>query len=184
MRINGKTTHGEALALLSAVPMGGAEFDAFVSRFAACPLPPGLRVNYDALTFGQLWGCFRATSTVKAIREVTGLTDEAVLALPAPVALAFTRRHVTELERIGKLFEKVAYRPTPDEVAAGINAHPAGMHGIADWYARRMGISDVSLVEAIPWARVYNAMEMDYHDHAFRRKLARIESDRLKWKQR
>jgi hypothetical protein len=174
------------LAVLAARADATTALDDLLALPSSRPVPPRLRVDYDALTFGQLWGCFNLADArgvlTGVIPVVTGLSPAAVPSLRATDVLAFARRHLSELQRIGGLFAGVAYRPTPDEVAAGINAHPTGMHGVADWYARRMGIPDVSAVEAVPWARVYNAMAMDHHDAEFRRRLARIENDRMKLK--
>jgi hypothetical protein len=188
MRINSNTPLGDLLALLAALPDATATLDGLLALPATAPVPPRLLVDYDALTFGQLWGCFNLADArgvlSGAIPVVTGLSPAAVPSLRAAEALAFAHRHLSELRRIGELFARVAYKPTPDEVAAGINDHPSGMHGVADWYARRMGIHDIEEVERLPWARVYNAMLMDHHDATFRRRLAKIENDRMKLKLR
>ncbi len=81
---------------------------------------------------------------------------------------------LNELERIGKLFDRVKIQPTDDEIQAGYNTLQFGFFGTLDWWCRRMGIKDHSEAERVPWIRIYKCMDMDGKRLMYERKLRQI----------
>ena len=79
--------------------------------------------------------------------------------------------YVFEAEKVGKLFEKIRYEPTADEVRAGIKKLDFGTFGTLDWWCRRMGITDHAEGEKTPWVRIYKCLEMDNKIAKYERKL-------------
>lgn len=79
-----------------------------------------------------------------------------------------------ELERIGKLFDKVKVKPTEEEVQAGYNKLQFGFFGTLDWWCQRMRISDHSEAEKVPWTRMLKCMDMDARKMQYERQLRQI----------
>ena len=57
-------------------------------------------------------------------------------------------------------------------------------HGMLDWYAVRMGISDHDQVLKTPWLRIYKCMEMDYKRSLYERNLQKLQAEEMKRKSR
>ncbi|MCD8265622.1 MAG: hypothetical protein LUC33_00565 [Prevotellaceae bacterium] len=83
-----------------------------------------------------------------------------------------------ECRRITALFAALRRDHTEDERAAGIDSLNFGIFGLADWYARRMGIADHDEAKRTPWVRIYKCVEMDFKEGEFRRRLAEIQQKR------
>lgn len=81
---------------------------------------------------------------------------------------------VRELQRISKLFESLKSIPSEEERQAGIERLNFGFFGTLDWYCRRMGITDHSDAEKVPWVRVYKCMEIDSKTNEYERRLRKI----------
>ena len=79
-----------------------------------------------------------------------------------------------ELQRIARLFDSVKNPPTDEERQAGVEQLNFGFFGTLDWYCRRMGITDHSEAEKVPWVRVYKCMEIDSKTAAYERRLRKI----------
>lgn len=89
-------------------------------------------------------------------------------------ALRFILKVKEDIEFIIKAFDGIKYKPTPDEIKAGIKNNSGSLHTVADWYARRMGIQDVEEVYRLPWTRVYSAMKIDVEDLNYRKRYSKI----------
>lgn len=134
--------------------------------------------NLNELTFGQL------------IQLQLIKTNEDVLFVPPMVILGISKEDVLkcrvfdvirfmlfvkrELERIAKLFSDIQYKPTQEEIQAGINNINNGIFGTIDWFAKRMGIIDHEYVELIPWVRIYQCAKIDNNNALFERRLRNI----------
>lgn len=84
------------------------------------------------------------------------------------------------VNRINKLFDSVKNHPTQEEVQAGIERLNYGIFGLIDWYAKRMGIVNHDDVLNVHWGRVYQCLKMDNETEAFRKRLDKIYSDKIK----
>jgi len=69
---------------------------------------------------------------------------------------------INEINRIQELFQKIQYKPSPEEISAGINNINNGPFGIIDWYARRMGIIDHDFAaQTTKWIIIYQCLKID-----------------------
>lgn len=101
-------------------------------------------------------------------------STRAFLKLQAADALRFTLKVKQDMEQVVRLFDAIKYQPSPDEIKAGITEISGSLHNVADWYARRMGITDVEQVYLLPWVRIYAALKIDVTDIQFKRRLNKV----------
>ena len=139
-------------------------------------VPPDL----DYLTFGEL-GKIQSIKTVEdmlfvPIKIILDIDKEKVLNCKAFDVIRFMLFVKKELERIGKLFSEIKYKPSAEEIQAGINQIDNGIFGIMDWYARRMGIINHEYIENISWLIIYKCMAIDNTNAKFEKKLREIYS--------
>lgn len=105
-----------------------------------------------------------------------GMNTKEVSRQDAREVLALATWVAKEIERITKLFASTSVPPTPEERQAGVDELSFGMFGLMDYYAQRMGITDHTEVERVPWVRVYKCMEMDAAKIRYERRLREIYS--------
>jgi hypothetical protein len=67
---------------------------------------------------------------------------------------------------------------------AGIEKLNFGMFGLADWYARRMGISDHDEAFNTPWLRIWQCRKNDIEEAEYRDNLQRIQTSLNKQQRR
>lgn len=133
----------------------------------------------DGLTFeqlAQLWSIRNADDllTVGAM-VVLGVEDKRkVLRSDIIPAVGFANWLASELQRVTQLWNDIPATHTPEEIAAGCNSLRFGVFGIADWYARRMGITDHDDAMRTPWVRVYQCMRNDAEVARYERRLNEI----------
>lgn len=89
-------------------------------------------------------------------------------------ALRFIYEVKDKLERITKMFDSIKYVPDEDERNAGIEKTGSSLYNLADWYARRYGITDVEQVYLLPWPRIYAALKIDVEDIEFKKRYQRV----------
>jgi len=134
--------------------------------------------NLNDLTFGQL-AKIQSIKTVEdmlfvPLKVILDIDKEKVLECKAFDVIRFMLFVKKELLRIGKLFSEIKYRPSQEEIAAGINQIDNGIFGTIDWYARRMRITKHEEVELVPWVIVYKCMAIDNTNAMFEKKLREI----------
>ena len=112
----------------------------------------------------------------------TGMAPERVASRPAIEVLGIVNMLQREMERIGKLFQSLNADKTSEEVNAGIDKLNFGAYGIADWYAKRMGIVDHEEVFATPWARIFQCMKIDFENNEFEKRYRKIVEQKYKRK--
>ena len=113
-----------------------------------------------------------------AIAEVLLDKDEAwAMNAPAMEMLGLRNMVVAEQDRIAALFASLHREPTAAEIMAGIENLNFGMFGLADWYARRMGISDHDEAFNTPWIRVWQCRKNDIEDAEYRERLQKIQQN-------
>lgn len=146
------------------------------AEIAGKPVPG----NLDNLAFGKL----ALLQSIKNVEEMLFTPLQILLDIKQEEALNLRAFHVIrfmlhiqhEISRIGKLFAAIRYKPSPEEIQAGINQINNGLFGTIDWYARRMRIANHREVEDIPWLRIYKCMEMDNKNAMYEKKLREIYS--------
>lgn len=103
--------------------------------------------------------------------------------MPAIAAVGLRNMVTAELERINGLFASLGREFTPTEILAGAESLDFGIFGLADWYARRMGITNHDEAFRTPWVRIYqcrrNDMELDaYHERLHERQIEEMRNRR------
>lgn len=101
-------------------------------------------------------------------------SDKKIMNMKAGDALAVIKSVIDQIERIGEMFEAIRHEPTHEEIQAGIQEINHGFEGIADWYARRMGIADIRAVQDVPFNLIYSAMKIDADNAKVQRNLNNI----------
>lgn len=149
----------------------------------ACPARVG-RVeapqDLNDLTLGQLIqleSIGAEKGVFAAIAEVL-LDKDAEWAQRAPALemLGLRNMVVREQDRIAALFASLGREHTAAEVMAGVENLNFGMFGLADWYARRMGISDHDDAFNTPWLRIWQCRKNDMEESEYREKLHKIQN--------
>lgn len=143
-----------------------------------CPARMGLRdvpQDLNDLTLGQLVqletigaekGVFAAISVV-----LLGKDEDWALDAPALPMLGLRNMVVREQDRIAGLFASLSREPEAAEIMAGIEQLNFGMFGLADWYARRMGISDHDEAFDTPWLRIWQCRKNDLEEAEYQKRL-------------
>ena len=96
---------------------------------------------------------------------------------PAFPMLGLRNMVVAELERIAGLFGMLAREPDAAEVMAGVEQLDFGMFGLADWYAKRMGITDHDEVFDTPWLRIWQCRKNDIEEAEYQERLQKIRTN-------
>ena len=121
-----------------------------------------------------LAGVFEAIGAV-----LFGLTPEQVLKLPAVPMFGIGNMVARELQRIAELFALLHRELTAAEIMAGAEKLNFGIFGLADWYARRMGITNHDDVFRTPWTRIYQCKLNDHRMEEYTEKLHRIQMNEM-----
>lgn len=179
MTFDQHTIFGDFLRATAALSMEQGKMEAFIRKLGSLPMPDriaGRDVPRDlnGLTWAQLsrlQGMKGDDAMFVPFEAILGLGREEVLRCTLFHVLQFVAFTAREVERIGKLFEKIRYEPTPDEVRAGIGKLDFGTFGTLDWWCRRMGITDHAEGEKTPWVRIYKCLEMDNKTASYEKKL-------------
>lgn len=156
-------------------------------KAVACPARVGLieaPQDLNDITLGQLVR-LEAIGAEKgvfaAIAEVLLEKDEAwAMRAPALEMLGLRNMVVAEQERIANLFASLGREHTAAEVMAGIEKLNFGMFGLADWYARRMGITDHDEAFETPWVRVWQCRKNDQEEADYQRRLQTVQTNMMK----
>lgn len=101
---------------------------------------------------------------------------------PAMEMLGLRNMVVKEQDRIAGLFRSLARDPDAAEIMAGIEGLDFGMFGLADWYARRMGISDHDDAFDTPWLRIWQCRKNDIEEAEYQKRLQNIRTNMAKAK--
>lgn len=112
-----------------------------------------------------------------------GMSPDEADKAPAIAAAGLRNMVAAELERINALFASLGREFTPTEILAGAESLDFGIFGLADWYARRMGITNHDEAFRTPWVRIYqcrrNDMELDaYHERLHERQMEEMRNRR------
>ncbi len=162
------------------------------TRLAAVPAPVAvlgrrLPASLDALSFealSRLWAVRTSAELLTVGAEVVlGLSSRAVLTqAPALQVIGFCNWLMRELERVNVLWAEIRSTRTSEEVMAGVDDLAFGAFGLADWYARRMGMHNHDEAFATPWPRVWQCLRMDTAESEYRKRLQKIINDKTRRK--
>ena len=90
---------------------------------------------------------------------------------PALPMLGLRNMVVAEQDRISGLVKMLEREPDAAEVMAGVDKLNFGMFGLADWYAKRMGIHDHDAVFDTPWIRIWQCRKNDIEQGEYQERL-------------
>lgn len=142
--------------------------------------------SLNDITIGQLimlqYISTDADFMLKPASIIMGIQDDMLLKEQAEKVIGFSYWVAKELERINKLFKNTSIPPTQEEKQAGVEKLNFGSFGIIDWFAQRMGITDHSEVENVPWVRIYKCLDMDAKRFVYERRLREIYNKRMQKK--
>lgn len=142
--------------------------------------------SLNDITIGQLimlqYISTDADFMLKPASIIMGIQDDMLLKEQAEKVIGFSYWVAKELERINKLFKNTSISPTQEEKQAGVEKLNFGSFGIIDWFAQRMGITDHSEVENVPWVRIYKCLDMDAKRFVYERRLREIYNKRMQKK--
>ena len=144
--------------------------------------------DLNDLTLGQLiqLESVGAEKGVFCAIAVVLLGKDAAWAMKAPALpmLGLRNMVVQEQDRIASLFASLSRDPDPAEIMAGIEKLSFGMFGLADWYARRMGISDHDEAFNTPWVRIWQCRKNDIEEADYQKRLQNIRTNMAKGQKR
>lgn len=116
-------------------------------------------------------------------RELLHMSDKEVMDADAMEVWGFSRWCVSEVARIGALFEQCRVEPTPEEMRAGVDALHYGWFGLIDYYAQRMGIIDHDYVlKRVGVMRLWQCLKMDADRRKYERRLQEAARAKVKSK--
>lgn len=142
--------------------------------------------DLDDITLGQLIqlesigaekGIFAAIA-----ETLLGKDEDWAMQAPALEMLGLRNMVVAEQDRISALFASLHREPDAAQVMAGIEQLNFGMFGLADWYCRRMGISDHEDAFNTPWLRIWQCRKNDIEEAEYQERLSKIQADLNKQK--
>ncbi|MDH6354531.1 hypothetical protein M2132_000859 [Dysgonomonas sp. PH5-45] len=178
MQITTKTSYKDFLLMVEIFHLGDKELTEIFERVKDHPLPQEFDVDFDSLVFGQLCQLQQMKTVgdlfVNSFYILLKMPEAELMQHTAADCLRFIWHVKTQLERITELFSAIHYKPSPEEVRAGIEKMNHGFFGTADWYARRMGITDHEEVFQTNWMRIYKAMKIDFENNRFEQNYRKV----------
>lgn len=163
--------------------------DEYIAELKDVPCPARIgRIaapqDLNDITLGQLIQLERIGAEkgiFVAIAEVLlGKNETWALSAPATEMLGLRNMVVAEQERIAALFASLHREPTAAEVMAGVEKLNFGMFGLADWYARRMGISNHDEAFNTPWIRIWQCRKNDQAENEYRERHMKVQQQLMK----
>jgi len=151
-----------------------------VKRFSRPYEVAGKKTPQDLseMTIGQMFQLSAATTGADAFllpcTILLGLTEDETYNALAVDVVRWGGWVSAQLDKINKLFDSLQPSYTSQEIRAGVKQLKFGAFGIADWYARRMGIADHNAVFDINWMRIYKCMQIDAETAKYQKRLQDI----------
>lgn len=129
--------------------------------------------DLNDITFEQLatlWDLKEENAITLPLQVLMGL-DEPQIAMTATLeAMGFLNMVYKELAMINGAFAACNTPPTQEEKMAGIDKLSFGAFGMADWYARRMGMTNHDEAFATKWTRIYQCYKNDKEVERFQKR--------------
>lgn len=176
MIIYDTTTYKDFISILNTFSISDNDMQVLMDRASTIAILDCYKFNYNDLTFGQLCALQNLKTGGQILLKAPFIILENIdkkkfFKQPILNALSFISNMNKELERIGNAFKSIEYKPSKEEIKAGIKEVNNSMHNIADWYAIRMGIQDVNEVYNIKWTIIWAAMRIENQNAELRRKM-------------
>ena len=193
MQITNKTTFKEFAQYTDLLNVSTETMKGVFAKLENYPLPETIAEKEVPKDLNHLtWEQLSRLQSCKTSDELFFVAFEAILDLkkddlfdcPAVDVLKFTLFVKNEIERIAKLFEQIKYKPTGEEVQAGIKELNFGLFGTLDWWAKRMGFNSHNEAGQTKWIFIYKCMLNDNKTALFERRLRDIHINKSKPKKR
>ncbi len=159
--------------------------DAMQKELQAIPCPATIGrkeapQDLNGITLGQLT-TIQSASDSAALFEAIGevllhYTKRQTRRAPAGPMMGLANMVVRELERIKGLFETISPEPSALEIQAGSERLNFGIFGLADWYAKRMGMTDQDEAFNTGWVRIWQCLKNDTTEMQYRKRLAELQT--------
>lgn len=187
MKIYSDTKYKDFISILNTFSINEEDMNTLMEKASKIAVPDDFKFDYNNLTFGQLCALQGMKTGGDVLTKAPFIVLEDIdkkkfFKQPVLNALSFISNMNKELERIGNAFKSIEYKPSKEEIKAGIKEVNNSMHNIADWYALRMGIQDVSKVYDIKWGIIWAAMRIENQNAELRRKMFQQQQQNMKKK--
>lgn len=187
MKIYSDTKYYKFLQAINTFGITSEDMDSLMEKASKISVPDVFKFDYNKLTFGQLCALqgMKTGSDILTKAPFVILGDDKKIEkkffkLTILQALSFISNMNKELEKIGQAFKSIEYKPSHEEVKAGIKEVSNSMHNIADWYALRMGIQDVNQVYDIAWIIIWSAMKIENQNAELKRRMLKQQQQKIK----
>jgi len=189
MKIKGSLKLFEFLQIITPATFDSEVFENILTTIGKKPAKKldgkAIPDNLDKITFGQYVDLqvlkTNEDTIFKPAEIIMGVKRERLLQCSIYEVFSFVLFIKKEIERIVKLWKKIKYHPSPEELKAGSGKINHGFFGMADWYAKRMGITDQQIVfDTVPWITLYMCMKMDNDNIGFEKRYRKILSEKKK----
>lgn len=187
MKIYNTTKYRDFIRILNTFSISEEDMNTLIEKASKIAVPDDFKFDYNNLTFGQLCALQGMKTGGDVLMKAPFIILENIdkkkfFKQPILNALSFISNMNKELERIGNAFKSIEYKPSKEEIKAGIKEVNNSMHNIADWYALRMGIQDVNEVYNIKWTIIWAAMRIENQNAELRRKMFQQQQQSMKKK--
>jgi len=173
INLDKKTRYGEFLKMLQIFRPSVTELKQIMNTCSRLKPQPEYVFNCRQLTFGQVYALLAMKTAddwfYLPFQCLLHLDKAAIDELNASQCLRLLWQLRSEMERIVAQLNEASMQPEALEIAAGIENLNHGVFGIADWYARRMGITNHEEVYRTPWLHVLWAMKIDKKNIEYQR---------------
>lgn len=178
MKITTDTTYNEFFFLLSVFRFED-KLEELFDNIKDRPLIKQFDINFEDLTFGQLRRLQTEMTNsgemfTKPFEIIFDLKEAEYMKMKAVDCLRFVLHTKQSLEAIVDLFDKIQHKPSEDELRAGINKLGGGFFHTADWYARRMGITNHDDVDKVKWGIIYLSKKKDFDEYVFQENYRKV----------
>lgn len=155
-------------------------------REIACPARVGstdVPQDLNGITLGQLV-TLQTAGDSRAFFEafakiLLDMDSREVMKAPVMPMMGVANMVLKEIERITELFRSTTPEPTAIEIQAGSEKLNFGVFGLADWYARRMGMTDQDEAIETGWIRIWQCLRNDTMEMQYRKRLAEIQAAQM-----
>lgn len=179
MFITNETKLFEFFYLVDTFKVSTDRIEEMFNSISSLPIPGQFNKSFNSLKFKQLIDLQSKINDYNDLIKVTfetvyDINIETVYKMCAFDAIRVSLFARDELERISKLFQAIEYKPSSDEIKAGIKKISSGFFGTVDWYARRMGITNHDEVVELQWTTIYQCLKIDFDNNLFEKNYRKI----------
>lgn len=176
MKIYSDTKYKDFISILNTFSINEEDMNTLMEKASKIAVIDKYKFNYNDLTFGQLCALQGMKTGGDVLTKAPFIVLEYIdkkkfFKQPVLNAFSFISNMNKELERIGNAFKSIEYKPSKEEIKAGINDIKGSMHDIASWYAKEFHITDVRTVYDLSWTLIWSEMRISNKNAELRRRM-------------